>query len=124
MNLNPNAIGAADVTVTQELTAAAVGSGLLPVYATPSMVALMEQAACVALAPLYEEGETSVGVSIHVEHLAASPVGAQIHAQARVLEMTARKATFDIQVTAGETLIGTAKHTRVAVNAEKFMGRL
>lgn len=124
MKIELGALGTAQEKVTQERTAAALGSGLLPVYATPAMVALMERAACDALEPLYENGECSVGVSIHVEHVAATPIGQEVQASARVSEMSARKAVFDITVSCGESVIGTAKHVRVAVMPEKFMEKL
>lgn len=124
MKIQNDAVGTAEVLVTEQLTAKAVGSGLLPVYATPAMVALMEEAACNALAPLYSDGETSVGVSIHVEHLAATAMGNKVIATAQVTEMSERKAKFEITVTCGESVVGTAKHTRVAVNALQFMERV
>jgi Predicted thioesterase len=116
-------VGIAEVTVTQELTAAAVKSGLFPVYATPSMIALMEEAACNAMAPYYEEGEMSLGVAIDVQHLAATPVGQLVRATATALEQGKRKLVFDVQVydVDGNVHIGTARHTRVTVSEKQFM---
>lgn len=124
MNIVTDAIGRAETVVTEALIARTVGSGLLPVYATPSMVALMEEAACLALAPLLAEGETTVGVSIHVEHLAATGIGETVAAEAQLTEMTARKAVFVITATCGDMVIGTATHTRIAVDSEAFMAKV
>ena len=73
--------GRMSVEVTEELTAARVGSGLLPVYATPSMIALMENTACQSVAPYLEEGQGTVGTLMNVKHLAATPVGMTVRCE-------------------------------------------
>ena len=116
-------VGVAEVVVTTELTAAAVKSGLFPVYATPSMVALMEESACNAMTPYYEEGEMSLGVTIDVKHMAATKVGKLVRATATAMEQSKRKMVFDIQVYCVDDnlLVGTATHTRVTVSEKQFM---
>ena len=119
-------VGVAEVVVTQELTAAAVKSGLFPVYATPAMVALMEESACNAMLPYYEEGEMSLGVAIDVKHMAATAVGKLVRATATATEQSKRKLVFDVQVYCvdDDVLIGTATHTRVTVSESQFLAGL
>jgi len=112
------------VTADETNTAIAVGSGSLPVFATPSMVALMEQAASELLDGCICEGETSVGTMVNIAHLAASPKGAQITATATVDYVFGRRIEFSVTATDGENEIGKGEHTRMIVDAEKFMNRL
>ena len=109
--------------VTQELTAQAMGSGSLAVFATPALAALMEKAACLAMDGGLDEGIASVGVEMALEHLAASPVGMEVRATARLLESDGRRFTFEIEAHDKQGLVGRARHTRATVKAEKFMER-
>lgn len=113
--------GRAEALVEKEDTAQAVGSGELLVYATPCMVALMEGAACDALAGQLAEGESSVGVSLQLAHSAATPVGMQVRAEATLVAVEGRKLRFEIVAfdEAGE--IGKATHERVVIKAERFL---
>lgn len=113
--------GSAAALVEREDTAQTVGSGDLLVYATPCMVALMEGAACDAIASELAAGESSVGVSIQVSHTSATPVGMEVRAEAKVTEVEGRKISFEITAydEAGE--IGNATHQRVIVKAERFL---
>lgn len=104
--------------------ASAVGSGGLDVFATPSMVALMEKAALTAVAPFLNEGDTTVGGHIATSHTAPSPIGATIEAEAVVTAVEGRKIEFDVEARCGETVIGRGTHLRFVVNAEKFMSKL
>ncbi|MCL2456278.1 MAG: thioesterase family protein [Defluviitaleaceae bacterium] len=110
--------------VSEKNTAKAVGSGDLQVFSTPMMIALMEQAACECLVDFLEAGQTSVGTKINVEHLAASPIGAEINATANLESLDGRKAEFSVTAACGEILIGTGTHSRVIVDAERFMKKL
>lgn len=101
-----------------------MGSGELDVFATPSMVALMENAAMKAVAPFLGEGETTVGGEMNCVHLAPSPIGATVTAEAVVEAVEGRKLTFTVQAHCGTTLIGKATHVRFVVNAERFMAKL
>jgi len=117
-------IGTASVIVNDSKTAHAVGSGSLNVFATPMMIALMEKAACECLAEGLEAGETSVGTEINVSHTAASPIGAEIIATAIIEYIFGRRLEFTVVASDGEREIGSGKHTRMIVDAEKFMGRI
>jgi len=113
----------ATVTTTVDDTnvAASVGSGLLSVFATPMMIALMERAACECLSDAFADGQTSVGTAISIEHTAASPLGAMIAATAKITAVDGRK--VDFEVTASDKIgeIGRGTHTRFIVDAERFM---
>lgn len=113
--------GLAETLVEKEDTANAVGSGDLMVYATPCMVALMEGAACESVAPYLADGESTVGVSMEVKHLSATPVGMEVRAESKVTAVDGRKITFEIVAydEAGE--IGRATHERVIVKADRFL---
>jgi predicted thioesterase len=109
------------MTVNENNTARAVGSGSLDVFATPMMIALMERAACVILSDMLEEGQTSVGTQIIVSHTAASPIGAAITATATIASVDGRKIEFVVTVRDGVGEIGEGTHTRVIVDEAKFM---
>lgn len=112
-------------TVKPQETALAVGSGSLEVFSTPSLSALMENTAIQALAPDLDEGETTVGAEMYVEHLKASKVGETLTAKAEVKAHEGRSIFITIEVKNERCdIIGRAKHTRVVVNPEKFMQRL
>lgn len=104
--------------------ASAVGSGGLDVFATPSMVALMEHAAMTAVAPFLAEGDTTVGGYIATSHIAPSPIGATIEAEAVVTAVEGRKIEFSVEARCGEQLLGKGTHTRFIVNSAKFMSKL
>ena len=112
-------------TVKPQETALAVGSGSLEVFSTPSLSALMENTAIQALAPDLDEGETTVGAEMYVEHLKASKVGEILTAKAEVKAHEGRSIFITIEVkNEGCDVVGRAKHPRVVVNPEKFMQRL
>ena len=105
-------------------TAEYIGSGDMAVLATPAMVALMENAAMLAVAKHLGEGETTVGSMISTSHLKPSKVGATVLAVAELVEVDGRKLTFKIAAYDGETLIGEGEHVRFVVNREKFLSKL
>ena len=115
--------GAAFTDVERSDTAKEVGSGDLLVYATPCMVALMEGAACEAIADGLKEGQTTVGTSLNIEHISATPVGVEVRAEATVTAVEGKVITFEVKAfdEAGE--IGKGSHTRVIVNAQKFLDK-
>ena len=115
--------GEASTLVEREDTAAEVGSGDLLVYATPCMAALMEGAACEAIAPALAEGTTSVGTMLNLEHLSATPVGLEVRAEAEVTAVEGKVITFALRAfdEAGE--IGKGTHKRVIVNSQKFLDK-
>lgn len=118
--LIPGLTGRAERVVTQENTALAMGSGSLRVFATPSLAALMEEAACAALADALAEGQTSVGTALDLKHIAATPVGLRVWAEAKLVAIDRRALTFTITAYDAAGEIGNADHTRFLVDAEKF----
>lgn len=107
--------------VEREDTAAEVGSGSLMVYATPCMVALMEGAACEAIADAIPEGKTSVGIALDIQHTSATPVGLQVRAEAEVTEIEGSILTFQITAYDEAGVIGKGTHKRALVTADRFL---
>ena len=112
------------MVVTDGNTAEYIGSGDMAVLATPAMVALMENAAMLAVAPELPEGSTTVGSSISTTHLRPSAVGATVTARAELTEVDERKLTFRVEAYDGEQKIGEGEHIRYIVDREKFLSRL
>ena len=115
-------IGTAETAVSDKNTARAVGSGSLDVFSTPMMVALMEQAACDALVGAIDADSTTVGVSISVEHKAATVRG-KITATAKVVAVDGRRVDFELSASDESGEIGTGVHSRFVVNVEKFLAK-
>jgi predicted thioesterase len=111
------------VKVNESNTALAVGSGSLSVFATPMMIALMEQAACTVLADALSEVETSVGTMINVQHLAASSIGSTVTAMATITAVFGRKIIFQVTASDNKGEVGIGTHERVIVDSERFMER-
>lgn len=109
-----------ELLVDKALLACNVGSGSVQVYATPMMVAAMEHAACSALAPYLEEGETSVGIMIHTSHDAATPVGMKVFVEATITAVKGKKVSFEIVARDEKDVIGRATHDRFIVIQERF----
>ncbi len=109
------------ITVTEDVTAAAMHSGSLQVFSTPYMVALMEQASCELLQQLLPEGITSVGTALDIQHLAATAVGAPVRAVATLTSFDGRKATFDVEAYDNAGLIGKGSHERFSIKIDKFL---
>lgn len=113
--------GKATVKVVPENTAAAAGSGALPVFATPCMIALMEKAALETVQPYLDEGQGTVGTRIEVSHLAATPVGMTVRAEAELTDIDRRRLSFSVRAYAGEELIGEGRHERFIIDSERFL---
>lgn len=109
--------------VEREDTAQEVGSGSLLVYATPCMVALMEGAACEAIAEGLDENETTVGIELNIKHLSATPVGLEVRAEAEVTAVEGKVISFQLKAYDEAGLIGEGTHKRCLVNAQKFLER-
>ena len=122
--MNAGKSATATTIVTEKNTAKAVGSGNLDVFATPMMVALMEEAACNCLADTLEVGQSSVGTMIAVEHMSPSAIGATITATAVIEEVAGRKVNFSVTAHDGKTEIGKGTHTRFLIDAARFMAKL
>ncbi len=111
------------LTVKQEDTALAWGSGSLPVLATPRMILMVEATAVECLAPYVEEGKTSVGTLVDVAHVSASPVGSEVVCRVEVTEVDRARVVFSVSVTDAAGDVGTGTHERFVVTAEKFMAK-
>lgn len=111
-------------TVTDALTAKALGSGDMDVLATPAMVALMENAAMMAVTPELPEGMTTVGGHIETSHLRPSKVGAEIEAKAVLEKIDGKKLFFAVEAMQDGNVIGQGKHLRFIVDRDKFLSRL
>ena len=109
------------ITVTDDKTAKVMGSGILDVFATPAMVALMEQTAAESVQPHLDEGVTSVGTKINVEHLSADPVGIEVSCESELVEIDNRKLCFNITAYDKHGVIGKAYHERFLIKSESFM---
>lgn len=123
MILTPGLTAEATTTVTPQNTAAAVGSGGVDVYATPSMIGLMEMAALRAVQPHLAEGETTVGTVVNVKHLAATPLGMAVRATARLTEVDGRRLVFTVEAFDDREKIGEGTHERFVVPLQKFLDR-
>jgi predicted thioesterase len=115
--------GEAAERVTRELTAAQWGSGLVASYATPAMVALMENAAFNATKSALPETQTTVGTEVNVQHLAATPVGMTVRARAELIQVEGRKLVFRVEAWDDLEKIGEGTHTRFVVDLERFKQR-
>lgn len=115
--------GIAETSVEREDTAMEVGSGSLLVYATPCMVALMEGAACEAIAQALSEDQTTVGIALNIEHLAATPVGMDVRAEAEVIAVEGKIITFALSAFDEAGQIGKGTHKRCIVNGQRFLDK-
>lgn len=121
--LQPGIKGRQSVVVSAANTAKTMGSGTLDVFATPAMIALIEQAAYTSIAPELEPGQGSVGTSLNVQHLAATPVGMTVTAETELVEVDRRRLVFSAQVFDETGLIGKGTHERFLVDNEKFQAK-
>ena len=113
-----------ELTVTDTVTAIKMGSGDMPVLVTPAMMALMENAAMLAVADELPEGCTTVGGHIESSHLKPSKIGDVVRAVAEVAKVDGKKIEFKVAAYSGDTLLGEGTHLRFIVDREKFMSRL
>ena len=112
-----------ELTVTDAVTAIAIGSGDMPVLATPMMMALMENAAMLAVKDELPEGCTTVGGQIESSHLKPSKVGDRVSATAEVTKVDGKKIVFRVAAYSGDTLLGEGTHLRFIVDKERFMSK-
>ena len=113
--------GMRTVTVTEDMTAKAMGSGELPVFATPAMIALIEETCWRSVADRLAEGEGTVGRKLEVSHLAATPVGMTVRCESELAEIDGRKLTFCVEVSDDRGKIGEGTHERFIVGNERFL---
>lgn len=113
-----------ELTVSEAVTAMAVGSGDMPVLATPMMMALMENAAMLAVRDELPEGCTTVGGHLESSHLRPSKIGDVVRATAEVTKVDGKKIEFKVSAHSGDSLLGEGTHLRFVVNREKFISKL
>jgi predicted thioesterase len=121
--ISPGLKGTASTIVTADLTALALGSGDVPVYGTPALLALIEKACCHAVAKALDEDHTTVGTWAELEHLTASRPGVTVSATAVVIEVNGRTISFEAEVHEGDKLVGRARHRRALVERARFLAR-
>ncbi len=124
MTIRIGAEGSATYTVTDDDTATALGSGDVPVLATPRLLAWCEAVTVIALAAELGQGATSVGVRVELDHLAATPVGATVRIRAEVSEVDDRRVTFAVTADDESGTAATATVVRVVVDRQRFIDRL
>jgi predicted thioesterase len=110
--------------VDDNKVASHLGSGSLQVYATPAMVTFIEHTCRQLIEPHLSEGQTSVGVALHVKHLAPTPLGATVSIQAKIVKIDGRFVVFESQVRDESELIGEAEHTRAVIDEQRFLKRV
>lgn len=113
--------GTKEIVVTDELTAKQVGSGMLAVYATPAMISLMENTAFESVAQYLEEGCGTVGTSLNVKHVAATPVGMKVKCETELVKVEGRSLTFEVKAYDECGLIGEGVHERFVITEDKFI---
>jgi fluoroacetyl-CoA thioesterase len=122
--LRPGLTGSVTWEATERHSAEAWGSGTVPVFATPSLVGLMETAAMEVLRGRLSDGDTTVGTRIEVSHLAATPIGDEVRAEATLVSVDGRRLTFDLVAYDSSQKIGDGRHERVIVSRDRFLARL
>ncbi len=115
--------GFGEAVVTEALTAKAMGSGELPVYATPAMAALVEETAWRSVAPALEPGQGTVGTKLDIAHLAATPLGRKVRCETILTEIDRRRLVFSAEVFDESGKIGEGTHERFIVDNERFLAK-
>lgn len=113
-----------ELTVNEDVTATKIGSGDMPVLATPAMLALMENAAMLAVADSLAYGETTVGGHIESSHLKPSKIGDKITATAEVTKVEGKKIEFKVSAHCNDVLLGEGTHLRFIVDRNRFIEKL
>jgi len=116
--------GFKEIIVTKELTAMSMGSGDLDVYATPAMIALMEETASESVKPGLEVGQGSVGTCIAIKHLAATPIGMRVRCESELVEVDGRRLVFNITAYDEKEKIGEGTHERFIISNDKFQSKV
>jgi fluoroacetyl-CoA thioesterase len=123
-HLKPGLTGSAELKVAVEHTAPSIGSGLVPVLATPVMINVIEAAALAAVEHLLPAGHQSLGIHLNVRHFAATPIGMRVRATAELVGIDGRTLTFRVEARDDKEPIGDGSHQRVVVNVARFDARV
>ncbi len=115
--------GSKTITVTEEMTAEKIGSGMLPVYASPCMMAEMENVASLSVQNELEEGSGTVGIKMNVDHVSATPVGMQVRIETELTEIDRKRLVFKVEAYDEAGLIGQGLHERFIIQNEKFLAK-
>lgn len=115
--------GTKELIVSEDKTAKAMGSGTLDVFATPAMIALMENTAYESVAGELEEGSGTVGTALNVKHVAATPVGMKVTCETELIKVDGRALTFSVKAYDECGLIGEGEHERFIIMNEKFQAK-
>ncbi len=110
--------------VTYKETAEHISSGLLPVFATPCMIQFMESTARLSVEPFLNEGQSTVGTSVNIRHLASTFVGCKVTCESELVEIDRRRLVFNVKVYDSKELLGEGTHERFIIDNEKFLSRL
>jgi fluoroacetyl-CoA thioesterase len=121
--LEPGIKGTRQVRVREENSAEVMGSGTLKVFATPAMVALMEETAWKSVAEHLDQGEGTVGTALDIRHTAATPLGMTVTCESELTAVDGRKLTFHVIARDETGVIGEGEHQRFVVNNEKFQAK-
>lgn len=116
--------GRREQTVTPEMSAARVGSGLVEVFATPMMVALIEQTCLESVAPCLEAGQGTVGTLVNVSHVSATPIGMRVWCESELTEVDRRRLVFSVKAYDEYGLIGEGTHERFIIDNDKFFEKI
>lgn len=116
--------GHLEQTVTEEVTADRIGSGLVKVFATPMMIALIEQTCNESVVPFLEEGQGTVGTHVDVSHCAATPVGMRVWCDSELVEIDRRRLVFAVKAFDECGLIGEGRHERFIIDSAKFQAKI
>ena len=115
--------GQKETIVTKQSTAAGIGSGSLEVFSTPVMILLMEESCFMSVSDKLDEGFTTVGISVDVKHLSATPLGMKVEIKSELIKIDGRALTFKVEAYDEKGLIGEGIHERFIVNNEKFQAK-
>jgi predicted thioesterase len=123
VSLQPGLVGEASVVVDERTFARSYGSGGLDVFATPALIALMENAARSAVDPLVGPEAATVGIHVDVRHLAATPAGVEVRARAELIEVDGRRLVFRVEAFDSQDKVGEGTHERMVIDPQRLLAR-
>jgi fluoroacetyl-CoA thioesterase len=122
--LKPGLTNTLGMIVTADDTASKYGSGLVEVFATPAMIALMEKTSMELALPFLSEGQDTVGTEVNIKHFKATPVGGKVQCKTRLTKIDGKKLVFEVSACDEEGEIGVGTHTRYIIDTKLFMSKL